>query len=80
MQRRVQGKKFNIRDKLRNRRMSRKKVPGERPYAVIKQVFKSAHIMVTTLKRTGVKMIFASFSYDLQQLKTLKKTSLAIAI
>jgi len=50
------------------------------PYAVIKQIFKSTHILVTTLKRTGVKMIFVAFSYNLQQLKTLKKTGLAIAI
>jgi len=40
---------------------------------VIKQVFKSAHILVTALKITGVKMIFVAFGYNLQQLKTLKK-------
>jgi len=80
MQRRVRGKKFNIRDKLRNKRISRKRASGERPYAVIKHIFKSTHILVTTLKKTGVKMIFASFSYNLQQLKTLKKTGLTIAI
>jgi len=73
MQRRVRGKKFNLEDKLRKRRISRKRDSGERPYVLIKQVFKSAHILVTALKRTGVKMIFASFSYNLQQLKTLKK-------
>jgi len=80
MQRKVRGKKLNIRDKLRNRRISRKRASGERPYAVIKQIFKSAHVLVTTLKRTSVKMIFAAISYNLQQLKTLKKTGLAIAI
>jgi len=69
MQRRVRGKKFNARDKPCNRRISRKIDSGERPYAVIKQVFESTHILVTTLKRTGVKMIFATFSYNLQQLK-----------
>jgi len=65
MQRRVWGKKFNIEDKLCKRRISLKRYSGERPYAVIKQVFRSAHILVTTLKRTGVKMIFAVFSYNL---------------
>jgi len=47
---------------------------------VIKQVFKSTHILVTTLKRTGVKVIFAAFSYNMQQLKTLKKTGIEVAI
>jgi len=46
----------------------------------IKQIFRSAHIPVTTLKRTSVKMIFAAFKYNLQQLKTLKKTGLVVSI
>jgi len=80
MQRKVRRKKLTIREKQRNKRISRKRAPGERPYAVIKQIFKSAHVLVTTLKRTSVKMLFAAISYKLQQLKTLKKSGLAVAI
>jgi len=80
MQRKIRGKKLNIREKQRNKRIRRKRAPGERPYAMIKQIFKSAHVLVTTLKRAAVKMIFTAISYNLQQLKTLKKTGIAVAV
>ena len=63
---------IGIRDKLRNKRISRKRAPGERPYAVIKNVFKSGHDRLTTVPRVGVKMMFASFCFNLFQLRTLK--------
>ncbi|MDY6965706.1 MAG: hypothetical protein SVM80_07030, partial [Halobacteriota archaeon] len=40
----------------------KKRSPGERPYAVIKNIFKSGHVKVTTVARVHVKMIFAEFS------------------
>jgi IS5 family transposase len=73
MRRAVRGHPLNIRDILRNKRISRKRAPGERPYAVIKYVFKAGHTMVTTVARVAVKMVFASFGFDLFQLLTLKK-------
>jgi IS5 family transposase len=73
MQRGVRGHSIGIRDKLRNARISRIRSPGERPYAVIKNVFHSAHTRVTTVLRVHVKMLFAAFSFDLYQLFTLKK-------
>jgi len=39
MRRGVRGHPLGIRDRLRNRRISRKRAPGERPFAVIKRVF-----------------------------------------
>ncbi len=63
---------IDIRDKLRNKRISRKRAPGERPYAVIKNVFKAGHVRVTTVGRVCVKMLFASFGFNLYQLRTLK--------
>ena len=73
MKRSVRGHPVNIRDKLRNKRISKKRAPGERHYAVIKNVFKSSHTLVTTVARVGVKMMFASFAFNLYQLCTLKK-------
>lgn len=73
MKRSVRGHPIGIRDILRNKRISRKRAPGERHYAVIKNVFKSGHTMVTTVSRVAVKMVFTSFAFNLFQLKTLKK-------
>ncbi|WAM22635.1 MAG: IS5 family transposase (plasmid) [Candidatus Methanoperedens sp.] len=73
MRRSVRGHHIGIRDILRNKRISKIRAPGERPYAVIKNVFKSGHTMVTTVARAAVKMVFASFGFNLFQLLTLKK-------
>ena len=73
MNRSVRGHPIGIWDILLNERISRKRAPGERPYAVIKNVFKSSQVMVTTVARTAVKMVFASFGFNLYQLLTLKK-------
>jgi IS5 family transposase len=73
MRRSVRGHPIGIRDILRNKRISRKRAPGERPYAVIKNVFKSGHTRVTTVARVAVKMVFASFGFNLFQLLTLRK-------
>ena len=80
MKRAVRNHPLTIKDKLRNKRISRKRAPGERPFAVIKNVFKSAHVMVTTVARTSVKMLFSCFSFNLYQLRTLKRKGLAVAI
>jgi len=73
MRRGVRGHPLGIRDKLRNQRISRIRSPGERPYAVIKNVFRSAHTRVTTVLRIQVKMVFTAFSYNLLQLFTLRR-------
>ncbi|WP_067092574.1 IS5 family transposase [Methanobrevibacter curvatus] len=64
---------LSIRQKLRNKRIARKRSPGERPYAVIKNIFHNAHLKVTTLPRIAVKNMLSCFSYNLQQLHTIKK-------
>lgn len=73
MLRSVRGHPIGIRDTLRNARISRIRSPGERPYAVIKNVFHSAHTKVTTAVRVSVKMLFVALSFDLFQLATLRK-------
>lgn len=62
---------LTIRDKLRNQRISKKRAPIERTFAVIKNVFKAGHVMVTTVARTAVKT-FSCFSFNLCQLSTLR--------
>jgi IS5 family transposase len=73
MKRAVREHPLGIRDKLRNKRIAKKRSAWERPYAVIKNVFKSGHQIVTTTLRTHTKNIFSCFSYDLFQLNTLQK-------
>jgi len=77
MQRGVRGRKLGIRDKLRNERISRKRSPVERHYAVIKTRYGSGHVRVTTLARTRVKNTFACFGFNLDQLATLRRQGLA---
>ncbi len=73
MKRGVRGHPIGIRDILRNARISRIRSPGERPYAVIKNVFHSTYTRVTTVLRVHAKMVFSAFSFNLYQLATLKK-------
>jgi len=73
MQRGVRGRKFGIRDKLRNERISRKRSPVERHYAVIKNNYCSGHVRVTATKRTHVKMVFACFRFNLDQLARMHR-------
>ena len=71
MKRATRGHPLNIRDKLRNKRINRKRAPGERPFAVIKRFFKAGHVLVTTVARVHVKVIFTCFCFNLLQLNTL---------
>jgi IS5 family transposase len=81
MNRATRGHPLSIREKLRNKRITRKRAPGERPYAVIKNIFKSGHVKVTTTIRTHTKNIFTCFCYNLLQTKhsQSKKHNLANA-
>ena len=65
-------------DRLRNLQISRIRAPGERPFAVIKTVFKAAHVLVTTVQRVNVKMVFTAIAYNLYQLRTLQKASILL--
>jgi len=71
MRRGVRGHPLGIRDRLRNGRINRKRAPGERPFAVIKRVFGAGHVLVTTVPRVRVKMVFACLCFNLVQLGTL---------
>jgi len=71
MRRGARDHPLGIWDRLRNKRISRKRCPGERPFAVIKRVFGSGHVLVTTVKRVRVKLVFACLCFNLLQLRTL---------
>jgi IS5 family transposase len=73
MKRGARDHPIGIRDTLRNRRISKKRAPGERHYAVVNRVFHATHVLVTTVSRVRVKMIFTAISFNLYQLCTLKK-------
>ena len=63
-------------DKLRNSLIAKLRSPGERPFAIIKRVFKSALVIVTTVQRVRVKMMFSSVAFNLYQLCTLKNAGI----
>jgi len=71
MKRAGRGHPLGIRDRLRNRRISLRRCPGERPFAVIKRVFGSGHVLVTSLSRVRVKLVFACVCFNLAQLGRL---------
>lgn len=76
MKRRTTDKPLGELDTERNRLISKLRAPGERPHAVLKRVFDSGRVLVTTVKRVGVKMMVAAFTFNLYQLCTLKKANI----
>jgi len=76
MKRRTTDKPLEEIDKQRNRLISRLRSPGERPFSVIKRVFRAGRAFVTTVKRVSVKMIVTAFAFNLYQLCTLKNAKL----
>jgi IS5 family transposase len=71
MRRGVRGHPLGVWDRLRNRRIGSKRRPVERVFAVLKRVFWSGHVLVTTVSRVRVKMVFSCFCFNLLQLWTL---------
>ena len=71
MRRGARDHPLSIWDRLRNNRINRKRAPGERPFAVIKRVFGMGHVLVTTVERVRVKMVFACLCFNLVQLGRL---------
>lgn len=77
MKRAARGHPLSIFDELRNKRISSIRSPVERCFSVIKIVFKSGHVMVTTVERVAVKMTFNAIGYNLFNLlgKVAKKAA-----
>ena len=58
-------------DKARNRRIGSKRRPVERVFAVLKRVLHGGRVLVTSLPRVRVKLVFSCFCFNLLQLGTL---------
>ena len=71
MRRGVRGHPLGLRDRLRNGRIGSKRRPVERVFAVLKRVFWSGHVLVTTVDRVRVKMVFSCFCFNLLRLGSL---------
>ena len=70
---------LTIWQKLRNKRISKKRAPGERPFSVIKRTFNGDRTCVKTLPRVRVKEMFKCFAYDLYQLVTLERKRMSVS-
>lgn len=71
MRRGVRGHPLGVWDRLRNIRIGLKRRPVERVFAVLKRVFWSGHVLVTTVPRVRVKVVFSCVCFDLMQMCTL---------
>ena len=58
MKRAARGHPLGISDILRNERISKRRSPVERCFSVIKTVFEAGHVMVTTVEKAAVKVMF----------------------
>ena len=67
----VRGHPLGLRDQLRNNRIWSKRRPVERVFAVVKWVFIGGRVLVTSLARVRVKLVFSCFCYNLFQLGSL---------
>jgi IS5 family transposase len=71
MKRAARGHPLGIFDIMRNERISKKRSPVERCFSVIKTVFRSGHVMVTTVENAAIKVMFKAIGYNLYNLHGL---------
>jgi IS5 family transposase len=71
MRRGVRCRPLSIWDRFRNARISRRRAPVERVFAVIKRVFDGGHVLVTTVRRVHVRMVFSCLCFNLLQMRSL---------
>ncbi len=73
MHRAIRGHPLSIKEKRRNRAISRTRSLVGRPFVVIKTVFHAGYVRVTTCARAHVKYIFSGFAFNLKQLLTVER-------
>lgn len=71
MDRATRGHELTERQKRRNTRIARIRSPGERVFAVTKNIFDGWYTLVKTLPRVRIKEMFRCFAYNLYQLRTV---------
>ncbi len=71
MMRGVRGHPLGVWDQLRNNRIGVKRRPVERVFALLKRGFGCERVLVTSLERVRVKLLFMCFCFNLTQLGLL---------
>jgi IS5 family transposase len=71
MRRATRGHPLSIWDRMRNVRISRRRAPVERVFAVLKRVFHGGRVLVTTVSRVRVKVMFCLMCFNLVRLRGL---------
>lgn len=74
------GQELSVREIEKNIAISRIRAPGERPFSVMKRVFRGGRTFVKTLPRVSIKEMFKCFAFDLYQLVTIRRRELAKAL
>lgn len=72
--------KLSVRDRLRNKRITRKRCRGEHPFGMIVRSFKAGHTRLTTMPRVYVQQAFVCIAYNFHRLNFLLKGDIARAI
>lgn len=76
MDKRVRGQKtLSPKEMLRNKRISKKRSPGERPFAVKKRVMHGGFTFLTELHRVFVQEVLGCIAYNLIQVRRLVKAT-----
>jgi len=75
MHRSTRGHPLSIKEERRNRAIMRTRSLVERPFAVMKRVYRAGHMLVTTVARVNCKNLFSCFAFNLQQLRTINLPS-----
>lgn len=75
MHRGTRGHPLSIKEERRNRAIMRTRSLVERPFAVMKRVYRAGHTLVTTAARVHCKNLFSCFAFNLQQLHTINLPS-----
>lgn len=67
----MMARKLSVRDKLRNKRISRKRCQVEHPFGTMHRSFKAGWTKLTTLARVFVQQVFLCAAYNLYRLRFL---------
>ena len=70
MRKAYRGKPLTASDRLWNKRISKKRARGERPFAVIKRVFDRGHTLLKNIYRIMVQQVFNAIAYNMYNLVT----------
>ena len=66
--------KLTPKQKLRNKRITKRRSEGEHPLAIIKRCFKGGHTRLTTLYRVFTQQVFVCMAYNLHRIRYLIRT------